>query len=247
MTTQKITFQDWLNGAVEPYRKKHNIPPGLGIHLLIGELDITVPDEDFQKVRTFQSDAFNNLSDMLATLKMDLFEAGFTANIDRKDAIQYEIEDLKDKLDGSKIKGYDANGFSPDVCQNISNMKKHFESDGLTDEDKQLAARYEGLTENNERLRAAIIYKQIKKFEQDLKGAGNRVNYGEREKYHSDNYWDTAFNLYYNSNNSLNTWHDVYNHIESEMKRLGIELKHNSFGSFETRRKEVQKKRSQGN
>lgn len=62
-----------------------------------------------------------------------------------------------------------------------------------------------------------------------------------RIKFHSQNFWGTAFGMYYSSQSM--TWPDVYDEMKEQMENLGLKMELKK-GSFITQRKREQKKRN---
>lgn len=97
----------------------------------------------------------------------------------------------------------------------------------------------------------ALEEDQMQEYQRLIKDYETELNYlndlnkteqlnKEREKYHSDNFWDTAFDLYYADQKT--TWDQVYDDMAARMKDLGLEMTMTA-GSFKSQRKRQQKNR----
>jgi len=79
-------------------------------------------------------------------------------------------------------------------------------------------------------------YPDAESWYPQLARAAPRVD--PRVKFHSDNYWPTAYQI--KTGKEL-TWQAAYTFICKEMTGLGLDLRHNNFESFETARKRYQR------
>lgn len=99
-----------------------------------------------------------------------------------------------------------------------------------------------------EKIKNIDAYPNIEQWYPQLKDIDSKPN--PRLKYHSENYFDTAYLIYRESkkNNAKGlTWPEVYEKIVAEENKLGMENKYSSFDSFDTRRKKYQREQRSSN
>jgi len=92
------------------------------------------------------------------------------------------------------------------------------------------------------------IDERLSRLDEKFKDSENGKD--PRLKYHSENYFDTALEIYRNSkkdNQKGLTWPEVYEKIVAEENKLGMENRYSTFESFDTRRKKYQREQRSPN
>lgn len=200
MSNQNYTVQDWMKENT--HRKE------LQKKSLIGDLKVS-----WNEIREKQWEAFN----MALEMQNEVYKR--KAQGKTNDWLKREIDKVQswinDHIEMEQLYLENKAGNSNSIGDAIITGKT-YESIKNTYEDYQSGKKAAAIIESKNgsrysksRLFQMYVYKDYLSFLKKINGK----NQDEREKYNSENFWESAISLYQNDN-GLDTYEDVYNHIK---------------------------------
>lgn len=159
-----LTFEDWISGGLEKYRKWAQLPKGLAPHALVESF----ADGEFEKIDSYQVKAFHQLAEIVAYFEKDRFLNECINSPNIKVAVNKKIEQLNTIMRGSEIdtlevfKGeVDTLGFGPDSCERVFKIQEDYHN---PDFDTWEIVHVRPV--NNELFNQTVNYRLIQKLEQ---------------------------------------------------------------------------------